>query len=117
MRVLFASLAIFLALVSGAMAQSWAASIRPDNKNGGERIILVGELGGGKALFFQCDGLRQPTLAFISNDMNTFPSMPNDRGVELAFDVDGFKSAGEGTYYEHGEGYLGLQIADRATVA
>lgn len=117
-------LPIFLAMLlafalgtTGAFAQSWQASVRPDNKNGGDRIILVGELGGGKALFFQCDGLRQPTLAFISKDMDTFPSMPTDRDVKLAFDIDGFASGGIGTYYEHGEGYLGLQIADRAVVA
>ena len=110
-------LVLTLLLATAAEAQSWQASIRPDNKNGGERIILVGELGGGKALFFQCDGLRQPTLAFISNDMETFPSMPNDRDVALAFDIDGFKSGAVGAYYDHGGGYLGLQIADRATVA
>lgn len=112
-----AVLAFALLAATAAHAQSWQVSVRPDNKNGGERVVLVGDLGKGAAFFAQCDSLRTPVLAFISSDTHNFPALPTDRGVMLAFDIDGFKSGGEGTYYDHGGGYLGLQIDDREIVA
>jgi hypothetical protein len=113
----FVILAIAVLLPSAAHAQNWQSTVRPDAKTGESRMVLVGDLGKGAALFAQCDATRTPLLAFIWNDTHNFPARPNDRGVMLAFDIDGFRSGGEGVYYDHGGGYLGLQISDRATVA
>lgn len=106
-----------LMFASGAQAQAWdfgPDTLRADGTGGG--VILLGALNRESRLMAVCHPSRVATLAFLTDDRRAFPARPQDTGVTIEFDIDGFRTRAGAAYYEPGDGRLGLTLTDPALV-
>lgn len=106
-----------LAGVGPASAQSWDFGTDPQRADGtGGGVILLGALNRQSRLVAVCHPSRVATLSFLTDDRRSLPARPQDTGVTIEFDIDGFRTRAGAAYHEPGDGRVGLTLTDAALV-
>jgi hypothetical protein len=83
---------------------AWTVNVSPDAVNGGETLVLIGDLDQGGYFFAFCNGRKEPGLFFVSNNPGTFPYEVGDVGITLRVEIDGEERSATGEVMEQPNG-------------
>jgi hypothetical protein len=94
---------------AGQAAWVYATAADP---NGGTEASLVADLDQGGYLYAYCDGQKQPSLAFVSRNRQTFPDTGTDQGLRVYVLVDGQETIAAGEYFSLDADTQGILFGD-----